>query len=81
MPVDGPFVLPHAGPKTFASFSDVFNRALAAFKVVDDIGFIVWFQGVLGWRQAVRRVFTGLCATNTPCLDKMRATATDTPCI
>ncbi len=26
---------------------DVFNRELAAFKAVDDIGFLVWFQGVL----------------------------------
>ncbi len=51
VPADGPFVLPHAGPQTFASFSDIFNRALAASKAVDDIGFIVWFQGVLGSHQ------------------------------
>ncbi len=51
MPADGPFVLPHMGLQTFTSFAEILNRALAAFKAVDDIQFLVWFQGVLGSHQ------------------------------
>ncbi len=51
MPTDGPFVLPHMGLQSFASFAEILNRALAAFKAVDDIQYLVWFQGVFGSHQ------------------------------
>ncbi len=37
VPADGPFVLLHKGPQTFASFLDILNPTLAAFKAVDII--------------------------------------------
>ncbi len=36
VPADGPFVLPHTGSQAFASFSDMLNRSLAAFKAAND---------------------------------------------
>ncbi len=51
MAAGGLFVLPHTGPQTFASFSDILKWTLAAFKAVDDIRFLIWFQGVLGSYQ------------------------------
>ncbi len=50
MPADGPFVLQHMGLQTFASFAEILNRTLAD-DTVDDIQFLVWFQGVLGSHQ------------------------------
>ncbi len=47
----GPSVLPHTGPQTFASFSHVLNRALAVFKAIGEIRFLVWLQGALGSHQ------------------------------
>ncbi len=77
VPAEGPFVLSRTGPQTFASFSDILNRTLAAFKAVNDIRFLVpWVAS--GWD---RRVFSGLSATDTPCLDEMRTAASDAPCI
>ncbi len=45
-------MLPHTGPQMFGSFHDILNRALAAFKAVGDIRFLVCFQGAVVSHQA-----------------------------
>ncbi len=51
MSQDGAFLLPHTGPQTLTSYTDIMNRTLAAFKVLDNVRFFNWSQGVLGSHQ------------------------------